>query len=61
MITTPLRTIVFMPKPRILQTIEERALIVDSYPGWHETQKFTSQVRSSVVASKDVAAKFPMC
>ena len=32
---------------------EERALIADSYPGWHETRKFTVQVRSTVVASKD--------
>ena len=52
--------IVFIPLPRILQIIEERALIVDSYPGWHETQKFTSQVRSSVVASQD-AAELSVC
>jgi len=35
-----------------------RALMVDSYPGWHDTQKFSSQVRSSVVASKDLDSDF---
>ncbi|CAE7596208.1 HERC4 [Symbiodinium natans] len=37
---------------------KERALIVESYPGWHETQKFTMQVRGSVLASKDADADF---
>ncbi|CAE7257061.1 HERC4 [Symbiodinium sp. CCMP2592] len=36
----------------------DRAQIVDGYPGWHDTQKFTSQVRSSVVASKDLDSDF---
>ncbi|CAE7528917.1 HERC4 [Symbiodinium pilosum] len=36
----------------------ERALIADSYPGWHETRKFTVQVRSTVVASKDLDVEF---
>jgi len=30
----------------------ERDNIVNGYPGWHDTQKFTQQVRSAVVASK---------
>jgi len=36
----------------------DRAQVVDGYPGWHNTQKFTSQVRSSVVASKDLDSDF---
>ncbi|CAE7768311.1 NITA [Symbiodinium sp. KB8] len=31
---------------------KERDLIVESYPGWQETRKFTMQVRSSMVADK---------
>ena len=30
----------------------ERAAIAETYPGWYETQKFTMQVRSNLVASK---------
>ena len=29
---------------------EERATVVDTYPGWDETQKFTTSVRSSVIS-----------
>ena len=36
---------------------QERAFIVDSYPGWHETRKFTMQVRSTILAAKDHASK----
>ena len=32
--------------------ISERAKVVEAYPGWHATQKFSMQVRSSVLASK---------
>jgi len=35
-----------------LTVAEERAAVVDSYPGWYETQKFTMQVRSTLLASK---------
>eukprot|EP00439_Symbiodinium_sp_Y106_P008311 s6350_g1.t1 len=31
---------------------KERDMIVESYPGWQETRKFTMQVRSSMVAEK---------
>ena len=36
----------------------ERAAVVDSYPGWYETQKFTMQVRSNLLASKAVDSNF---
>ena len=36
----------------------ERAAVVDSYPGWYETQKFTMQVRSTLVASKAADPNF---
>mmetsp|Transcript_15828 Transcript_15828/g.29776 ORF Transcript_15828/g.29776 Transcript_15828/m.29776 type:complete len:553 (-) Transcript_15828:98-1756(-) len=39
---------------------KERALIVDSYPGWSETRKFTMQVRSSVIAAKDATSDFAL-
>ena len=29
---------------------EDRSSLVDAYPGWHETQKFTTSVRSSIVS-----------
>lgn len=31
---------------------EQRENVIEAYPGWHDTQKFTQQVRSGVVASK---------
>eukprot|EP00933_Yihiella_yeosuensis_P058715 TRINITY_DN5938_c0_g1_i2.p1 TRINITY_DN5938_c0_g1~~TRINITY_DN5938_c0_g1_i2.p1 ORF type:complete len:384 (-),score=77.94 TRINITY_DN5938_c0_g1_i2:48-1199(-) len=34
------------------QIIFDKSQIADAYPGWHATQKFANQVRSSVVASK---------
>ncbi|CAJ1404769.1 unnamed protein product [Effrenium voratum] len=37
---------------------DERAAVVESYPGWHDTQKFTMQVRSSVVAAEAADADF---
>eukprot|EP00437_Effrenium_voratum_P049192 CAMPEP_0181541344 /NCGR_PEP_ID=MMETSP1110-20121109/77354_1 /TAXON_ID=174948 /ORGANISM="Symbiodinium sp., Strain CCMP421" /LENGTH=522 /DNA_ID=CAMNT_0023673015 /DNA_START=142 /DNA_END=1710 /DNA_ORIENTATION=- len=37
---------------------DERAAVVESYPGWHDTQKFTMQVRSSVVAAQAADADF---
>eukprot|EP00930_Biecheleria_cincta_P010967 TRINITY_DN1133_c0_g1_i1.p1 TRINITY_DN1133_c0_g1~~TRINITY_DN1133_c0_g1_i1.p1 ORF type:complete len:565 (-),score=125.91 TRINITY_DN1133_c0_g1_i1:5-1699(-) len=32
--------------------VEQRQSIMEAYPGWHDTQKFTQQVRSGVIASK---------
>jgi len=34
------------------------AAVASDYPGWHDTQKFTQQVRTSVVASKAGDADF---
>ena len=36
----------------------QRASMSDNYPGWHATQKFTMQVRSSVLASKSADPNF---
>jgi len=41
-----------------LTVAEERAAVVEAYPGWYETQKFTMQVRSNLLASKAADPNF---
>ena len=41
-----------------LTVAEERSAVVEAYPGWYETQKFTMQVRSNLLASKAADPKF---
>mmetsp|Transcript_55112 Transcript_55112/g.98353 ORF Transcript_55112/g.98353 Transcript_55112/m.98353 type:complete len:557 (-) Transcript_55112:31-1701(-) len=53
-------TIFVMGKSNVTSTsvAAERSQIVSSYPGWHETRKFTQQVRSTVVASQATESEF---
>eukprot|EP00438_Fugacium_kawagutii_P031411 Skav205761 [mRNA] locus=scaffold1714:273856:274944:- [translate_table: standard] len=41
-----------------MTVVEERAAVVEAYPGWYETQKFTMQVRSGLLAANAADPNF---